>query len=72
MTADQAKLRQVRVRFGESVSEAMAELGGEQNAQNDHAIRDQTVTLPWLGKKMVGPSGFRFVRIDNADPHAPG
>ncbi|MBK9138623.1 MAG: alpha-L-rhamnosidase [Verrucomicrobia bacterium] len=68
MTGEQAKLRRVRVRFGESVSEAMAELGGKQNAQNDHALRDQTVTLPWLGKKMVGPSGFRFVRIDNADP----
>jgi len=71
MTKDQARLRRVRVRFGESVSEAMAELGGAQNAQNDHAIRDQTVTLPWLGKKMVGPSGFRFVRIDNLDPELP-
>ncbi len=71
MTPEQAKLRRVRVRFGESASEAMAELGGPQNAQNDHAIRDQVVTLPWLGKKMVGPSGFRFVRIDNADPQLP-
>ena len=71
MTKDQARLRRIRVRFGESVSEAMAELGGAQNAQNDHAIRDQTVTLPWLGKKMVGPSGFRFVRIDNLDPELP-
>lgn len=71
MTSDQAKLRQVRIRFGESVSEAMAEPGGKQNAQNDHAIRDQAVTLPWLGKKMVGPSGFRFVRIDNPDPRLP-
>jgi hypothetical protein len=71
LTKDQAKLRQVRVRFGESVSEAMAEPGGKQNAQNDHAIRDQVVTLPWLGKKMVGPSGFRFVRIDNADANLP-
>ncbi|HWH72312.1 MAG TPA: hypothetical protein VNT26_23325, partial [Candidatus Sulfotelmatobacter sp.] len=68
MMPQQAKLRHVRVRFGESVSEAMAEPGGDQNAQNDHAIRDQIITLPWLGKKMVGPSGFRFVRIDNADP----
>lgn len=68
MMPDQGKFRHVRVRFGESVSEAMAELGGTQNAQNDHAIRDQVVTLPWLGKKMVGPSGFRFVRIDNLDP----
>lgn len=68
LTKDQDKLRRVRVRFGESVAEAMAELGGDRNAGNDHAIRDQVVTLPWLGKKMVGPSGFRFVRIDNADP----
>lgn len=71
MTPDQAKLRRVRVRFGESASEAMAELGGRQNAQNDHALRDQVVALPWLGKKMVGPSGFRFVRIDNVDPALP-
>ncbi len=61
----------VRVRFGESASEAMAELGGAQNAQNDHALRDQTVSLPWLGKKSIGPSGFRFVRLDALDPKHP-
>ena len=55
--------RSVRIRFGESASEAMAELG-EKGTQNDHAIRDETVTLPWLGKKIIGPSGFRFARID--------
>lgn len=59
---------QVRIRFGESVAEAMAELGGATNAQNDHALRDQIVRLPWLGKSTIGPSGFRFVRIDNVDP----
>ena len=57
MMPDSKNLRHVRVRFGESVSEAMAELGDDQNAGNDHAIRDQIVTLPWLGKKFVGPSG---------------
>jgi hypothetical protein len=57
----------VRVRFGESASEAMADLG-TKNAQNDHAIRDSVVTLPWLGTQTVGPSGFRFVRIDAIDP----
>jgi hypothetical protein len=61
----------VRVRFGESVAEAMAELGGPANAQNDHALRDQTVRLPWLGKTTIGPSGFRFVRLDNVDPQLP-
>ena len=71
ITPDQAKLRRVRIRFGESVAEAMSEIGGKQNAVNDHAVRDQIVTLPWLGKKIVGPSGFRFVRIDNVDSALP-
>ena len=71
MTSEQARLRRVRIRFGESVSEAMSEPGGAKNAGNDHAVRDQTVTLPWLGKKLVGPSGFRFVRIDNLDANLP-
>lgn len=61
----------VRVRFGESAAEAMAELGGKKNAQNDHAMRDSIQTLPWLGKLTVGPSGFRFVRIDAAEPGRP-
>ena len=53
----------VRVRFGESVAEAMAELG-ERGACNDHAIRDGVIDLPWLGTREVGNSGFRFVRVD--------
>ncbi len=60
----------VRVRFGESVAETMAEIG-ERGAQNDHALRDMTVKVPWLGKTSLSPSGFRFVRIDNADPKIP-
>lgn len=53
----------VRVRFGESVSEAMAELN-ERNAGNDHAIRDSVIDLPWVGAREIGNSGFRFMRID--------
>lgn len=53
----------VRIRFGESVSEAMSEIG-EKGATNDHAIRDFTTLLPWLGKIQLGETGFRFVRID--------
>ncbi len=60
----------VRIRFGESVSEAMSELN-ERGGGNDHAVRDQIAGLPWLGKKTVGPSGFRFVRIDTADAKRP-
>ena len=63
----QEKGASVRIRFGESVAEAMADVG-ERGAQNDHALRDQVVKIPWLGKTTIGPSGFRFVRIDNADP----
>ncbi|MBQ9431521.1 MAG: alpha-L-rhamnosidase [Kiritimatiellae bacterium] len=53
----------VRVRFGESVAEAMSELG-ERGACNDHAIRDSEIDLPWAGTREIGNTGFRFVRID--------
>jgi len=53
----------VRVRFGESAAEAMAELG-ERGACNDHAIRDGVIDLPWLGTRETGNTGFRFVRVD--------
>ena len=58
------KERKVRLRFGESVSEAMSEIDTILNATNDHAIRDQIILLPWLGKTEIGNTGFRFVRID--------
>jgi hypothetical protein len=64
--SDQRPAR-VRVRFGESVSEAMSDIGGEKNATNDHAVRDQSVLVPWLGTLEVGNTGFRFVRIDLED-----
>mgnify|MGYP002541645009 FL=1 len=54
----------VRVRLGESVGEAMCEITEENGATNDHAMRDYTIELPWLGVCEVGNSGFRFVRID--------
>lgn len=59
---------QIRVRFGESVSEVMHDLGGEKNATNDHAVRDQTTLIPWLGTAEIGNTGFRFVRIDLVQP----
>ncbi len=40
-----SKKMKMRVRFGESVSEAMSELG-EKGACNDHAIRDSVIDLP--------------------------
>ena len=61
---------QIRVRFGESAQEAMAELGGEQNATNDHINRDQVLDVGFLSMPEIGPSGFRFVRIDLLTPNA--
>lgn len=60
----------LRIRFGESASEAMAELGGEKNATNDHINRDQIIDVGFLSMPEIGPSGFRFVRIDVVDPEA--
>lgn len=57
----------VRIRFGESASEAMCEIDNKNGATNDHAVRDFEITLPWLGVREVGNSGFRFVRIDLLD-----
>ena len=56
----------VRIRFGESVSEAMSNTGGK-GAGNDHAMRDFETSLPWLGVTELVNSGFRFLRIDLLD-----
>ena len=48
----------VRVRFGESVSEAM------QTPNQDHSIHDAELELPMMGMMEYGCTGFRFVRID--------
>lgn len=59
--AQRAKLR---IRFGESATEAMSELGGATNATNDHARRDLEIYVHALSMDAVGETGFRFVRID--------
>lgn len=64
--AENAKLR---IRFGESVMEAMSELGGSTNATNDHARRDLTLDVGFLSMNPVGETGFRFVRIDLLTPN---
>ncbi len=57
----------LRVRFGESAMEAMSEVHDPKGATNDHAVRDQTCLVPWLGTHEIGNTGFRFVRIDLPD-----
>lgn len=49
---------EVRIRFGESVSEAMGEPNG------DHANHDFVFPLVPLGTQEIGNTGFRFVRLD--------
>ncbi|MDR0386003.1 MAG: alpha-L-rhamnosidase [Prevotellaceae bacterium] len=68
-SASGRKATKIRVRFGESVSEAMSTVG-DQGATNDHAMRDFVMELPWLGVAEAGNSGFRFVRIDLLEPNA--
>lgn len=59
---------QIRIRLGESVSEAMSEHNGGKRRKgfstNDHAIRDFELTIPSDGQIEIGNSGFRFARID--------
>lgn len=52
----------VRVRFGESVSEVL------DAPNNDHAIHNSIVALATMGATEFGNTGFRFVRIDNIEP----
>ena len=75
---------QVRLRFGESVSETCSELNSSKSvaetgsksevdlksntATNDHAIRDMVLTVPFYGQMEVGNTGYRFVRIDLLTP----
>lgn len=54
----------VRLRFGESVGECCADIGGEKNATNDHALRDFETCLPIWSDMRYGNTGFRFLRID--------
>ncbi len=59
----------VRIRLGESVSEACSELG-EKNSVNAHSPRDFCVNLPIMSDNIYGQSGFRFVRIDSLSDDA--
>ena len=50
------------VRFGESVSEALSDIGNK-NSSNDHAVREFNVKTTNLCDLKVGNTGFRFVYI---------
>ena len=54
---------EVRLRFGESLSETFAEIG-EKGACNDHSIRDFKTLLTSYSDMTFAQTGFRFLRID--------
>ncbi|MFQ9800202.1 MAG: hypothetical protein ACLR23_16080 [Clostridia bacterium] len=61
------KTVRLRIRFGESVQEAMSDVD-TSSATNDHAVRDQVVEVSsFYGYAEIGLSGFRFVRIDSLE-----
>lgn len=59
----------VRIRFGESVAECMAEFG-EKNTTNDHANRDMVIQANAMSANETNCSGYRFVRIDLLDDNS--
>lgn len=63
-TREDKKTAKVRVRLGESVSEAMGE------PTNEHGINDDVVSLPMVGLAEFGKTGFRFARLDLLDDQA--
>ncbi len=55
-----------RIRFGESVSEAVTPLG-TKNSTNDHAIRDSVIDVAFMSHQETGETGFRFFYFELLD-----
>ena len=53
----------VRIRFGESITEATTPLG-VKNATNDHSPRDFLAEIPQLSDLRFGQTGFRFACLE--------
>lgn len=60
---DEEPENNIRVRFGESLTESCAEIG-ERGACNDHSTRDITFYMSANSDMEWGSCGFRFLRID--------
>lgn len=59
----------LRVRFGESVMEALTPLG-QKNTTNDHAVRDHVYDLGTLSTMETNESGFRFAYLELEEDRA--
>lgn len=56
----------VRVVFGESVAEAMSEIG-VHNATNDHSPRDIVINTGFYSHQQIGNTGYRFIKVQPLD-----
>ena len=59
----------LRLRFGESVSEAMTPYP-EKGSTNDHANRDMLMNVGFLSANETNESGFRFLNVELMDDDA--
>lgn len=66
-TVDGNNTLEIRISYGESVSEALSSIGNK-GATNDHAIRDYTAKLTSYSDMTFSESGFRFVRLELLSP----
>ena len=64
ISKESSAMARLRLRFGESVGEAMSTLGDGRHACNDHSVRDLELEVPRFGTIEVGNTGFRFLRLD--------
>ena len=55
-----------RVRFGESISEAITPVG-THGATNDHAIRDTLIDVPYFAAFELSETGFRYFYLELMD-----
>ena len=57
----------VRIRLGESVSEALNPIAGPKNATNNHAMRDADFTCSTMSITETAETGFRFAYVELLD-----
>lgn len=62
-TSNAACPPEMRITYGESVSEALSNIG-HQGATNDHSVRDTIFRFPDFSDMSLNESGFRFVKLE--------
>lgn len=63
---EEAENSHLRFTFGESVAEAMSDIG-YKNATNDHAVRDIVLPVTSWQTFRCGNTGFRFLKLEAVD-----